>query len=108
MELNTKSHIGMVFFLSMIGVVLVGANLLITHMMFSSEKIGAVMSPEIYRWLILKWFLAGIVFGMMTMFFLVESWIWKNWKSWNKFCCDHHEKIYRSQMGISQGRMLRR
>ena len=103
-----KSLVGKFFFIALIVVLIIGADLIATHLMMPPEKISPTMSQEIYRLLIVKWFVAGIVLGLLTMFFLIESWIWRNWKSWNKFCCDHHEKVYQSQMGISEGRMLRR
>lgn len=103
-----KSRIGDIFLAGFFGVCLIGADLIATHLMLPSEKLNSVMTQETYRLLIAKWFVAGLVLGLLMTFFLIEAWIWKNWKSWNRFCCEHHERVYQAQMGISQGRMLRR
>ena len=102
-----KNRLGLIFFVSMVVGLIIAGDLLGTHLLLPAEKLSGV-TPEVYRILIAKWFCAGWVLGMFVMFFLIESWIWKNWKSWNKFCCDHHERVYKAQMGISQGPMLRR
>lgn len=94
-----KNRLGLVFFASVIFGLLVAGDLLVTHLMLPAEKLAGV-TQEVYRILIVKWFCAGWVMGMLVMFFLVETWIWKNWRSWNKFCCDHHERVYRATMGL--------
>lgn len=96
------------FTLGVAAALLIGADLLATHLLLPQERFTSTLSQETYRLLIVKWFLAGIGLGMVLMFCLVESWIWNNWRSWNRYCCDWHEKIYKSEMGISQGKMLRR
>lgn len=80
---------------------------LASHLLMPANMLSIEVSPEIYHDLIFKWFLAGVGIGMTLMFFLIETWVWKNWHSWNKFCCEHHERVYRSQMGIGP-KMLRR
>jgi hypothetical protein len=95
-------------FAALMVVVVIGVDLIATHLMMPPEKISQTLSPDLYRLLIVKWFVAGVALGLLSMFFLIEAWIWRNWKSWNRYCCDHHEKVYQAQMGISQGRMLRR
>lgn len=102
-----RSRVGIFFLMSVIGGIGLGASFLVSHMMLPADRLSGV-TQEVYRALIVKWFLAGIALGMGIMFFLIESWIWKNWRSWNRFCCDHHERVYQSTMGISQGKMLRR
>ncbi len=102
-----KSRLSLFFLACMLAGTIGATGLLFVHLSLPPDKLG--VTPEVYKALIVKWFLAGWVLGMMVMFFLIESWIWKNWHSWNKFCCDHHERVYRSTMGIStSGRMLRR
>lgn len=102
-----KQRLGLFFMVCLLIGVVVAADMLGTHLLLPQERLAGV-TQEVYRLLIAKWFCTGIVLGMTIMFFLVEAWVWKNWKSWNKFCCDHHERVYRAQMGISQGPMLRR
>ena len=103
-----KSRMGAFFLMGIAVVIAIGIDLVATHLMIPETNIGPTLTAETYHLLIIKWFCTGVVLGMAVMFFMVEAWIWKNWKSWNKFCCDHHEKVYKAQMGISQGRMLRR
>lgn len=102
-----KSKLGIFFIASSILALLVGVDFLGTHLLLTQEHLGRV-DQDVYRTLIAKWFLTGVLFGAAIMFLLVEAWVWKNWRSWNKFCCDHHEKVYKATMGISQGKMLRR
>lgn len=102
-----KNRIGIFFFMSVLAGLVIGATLLISHLLLPLDKLAGV-TQDVYRALIVKWFISGVALGMGIMFFLIESWIWKNWRIWNRFCCAHHERIYKSTMGISQGPMLRR
>ncbi len=95
-----KSRLGQGFFVFALLVMAGAADFFATHLMLPSGKLTNEMTEAVYRTLITKWFLAGLVLGMLLMFLFVESWVWRNWQSWNKFCCDHHERVYRATMGL--------
>lgn len=100
MKVKVNPGVGLFFFIGVVGIIIGGADFLCTHLLLPQEKLG--VAPSVYGILITKWFLAGIILGMILMFFLVESWVWNNWRSWNKFCCEHHEKVYRASMDLKR------
>lgn len=93
-------QIGQFFLIGSFVAIAIGAELLWNHLMLPQHKLSPGLTEGTYQLLITKWFLAGILLGMGLMFCLVETWIWRNWRSWNRFCCDHHERIYRATMDL--------
>lgn len=69
------------------------------HLQLPAEHVGPELTLEIYHALIMKWFVFGVLVGSILMFCLIETWLWKNWHSWNQFCCEHHGRIYKRMMG---------